>query len=350
MVSFVKWTLSVLLLFLCLFGDCWITPLDSPATTPALSGWRLTNRALLARQDSDSCTAYLDDPDVPDCGPLCGPSNLACTQAPLDKRNRRIFFGPEPGAWNETDPSPEELKTLQKRTITPLLQNQLADYLIDQFQGNPDPYFGTPSSIADPSDNVVRQELFGNTPFQVGTNGLCGCTVVTVVSTRAVYMGHFFEVPSWSSSASVFKQRVLNFFSGGGQVGQGPAMNPDLFTANDDTRVYVMTPRSARGNYQNYQNSNYYGKVPRLLNTIRTALGNQDVPIAVWNYIPLECEIDGETNDELFESERGVALFQFDPDAFGSGVRGWRILYEALQFLSTDPAPGAESASGVPDP
>lgn len=50
MVSFVKWTLSVLLLFLCLFGDCWITPLDSPATAPALSGWRLTNRALLARQ------------------------------------------------------------------------------------------------------------------------------------------------------------------------------------------------------------------------------------------------------------------------------------------------------------
>lgn len=67
----------------------------------------------------------------------------------------------------------------------------------------------------------------------------------------------------------------------------------------------------------------------------------------MWNYVALDGELQ---NAELFESERGNALFQYDPNAFGDGVRGWRILYENLQFLSTDPAPGAGSANGVPPP
>lgn len=126
-------------------------------------------------------------------------------------------------------------------------------------------------------------------------------------------------------------------------------MNPDLFPPDADTRVYVMTPRSTR-ELGKYYKSNYFVKVPQLLDTIRSALGSQDVPIAVWNYKPLDCEVNDEVNPELFESEKGNALFQFDPNAFGDGVRGWRILYESLQFLSTDPAPAPAAASGVPDP
>lgn len=141
-------------------------------------------------------------------------------------------------------------------------------------------------------------------------------------------------------------------------------MDPYNFGEDDDTRVYVMTPRRSKTVVDNEGNpyiefgdtftTNCIKKIPQLLNTIRTALWN-DVPIALRNYEPLDCNApdasgpDPEPNPALFESERANALFQFDPDAFGNGKSGWRLFYEGIQFSSTDPAPGPEAATGVPD-
>lgn len=78
-----------------------------------------------------------------------------------------------------------------------------------------------------------------------------------------------------------------------------------------------MTPRR-RGPTATYTDSNYRGKVPRLLNTIRSVLGS-DVPIAVWNYYRLD--YDNRT-EELMGTETlaGHACFQFDPNGGGQGL------------------------------
>lgn len=142
-------------------------------------------------------------------------------------------------------------------------------------------------------------------------------------------------------------------------------MDPYYFSKDDDTRVYVMTPRKSQERYDKKKrmtyivfgdafSTNYNSKIPKLLNTIRSVLWS-DVPIALRNYEPLDCNAPGasgpdpEPNPALFESERANALFQFDPDAFGNGKSGWRLFYEGIQFSSTDPAPGPEAATGVPD-
>ncbi|EEA25968.1 hypothetical protein TMatcc_005778 [Talaromyces marneffei ATCC 18224] len=237
-----------------------------------------------------------------------------------------------------------------KRELTTLLQQDIAIYLPNQFNGQYDPYFGLPIALVeiidggDTDNTVVVQKELGDTPFQVGSAGLHGCTIVTIVSDKAAYMGHFWEIPSWPSTTREFNERVLNFFSGSGQFGIGPGLNPALFTANDNTRVYIMTPRR-RG--ARYTTSNYTKKVPILISTIKTALGNQNVPVAVWKYVRLNYHNPSE--EALANTnQRGIALFQFDPNAFGMGNRGWRILYEEMQFLSTDPTPGPDSENGIP--
>lgn len=354
MILFARRALSVLLLFLCL-GSCWVVPTDSSSSIELLSllGWNESSGALLVRRGVGECAGYpIEDPNVPECVSLC--SFATCNPGPLAKRDldkrSKGRLEKRDGALNET-----AYKTLLKRDFTEIRQTDLANYLVGQFENDLfDPYFGAPMSLYSPSENVVVQEVFGNTPFQVGIQGLCGCTAVTVVSERAVFMGHFYEDPTWVNPSS-FKNAVLNFFRGANQVGLGPALNPALFTANDDTRVYIMTPRSRNvgsSTSQPWTRTNYYGKLAQLISTIQSRLGSS-VPIAVWNYPRLDCTVivngEEQTNPALFESERGVGVFQYDPTGYNN-ARGWRLFYEQLLFRSTDPAPGPESARGVPPP
>jgi hypothetical protein len=139
---------------------------------------------------------------------------------------------------------------------------------------------------------------------------------------------------------------VLNFFSGGNQFGVGPALNPALFTSSaaDDTRVYIMHPRRRNGQYTT---ANYLTKLPQLISTIKTALGNQNVPIAVWKYVRLDYNVPSDYA-QVNTNQRGMALFQFDPNGGGPGVQGWRLFYEEQPFFSSGPAPGPEAVNGVP--
>jgi hypothetical protein len=139
---------------------------------------------------------------------------------------------------------------------------------------------------------------------------------------------------------------VLNFFSGGNQFGIGPGLNPALFTSSpaDDTRVYIMHPRRRNGQYTT---ANYLTKLPQLINTIKTALGNQNVPIAVWKYVRLNYDLTSDLA-QANTNQRGIALFQFDPNGFGPGVQGWRLFYEEQPFSSSGPAPGPAAVNGVP--
>ncbi|RFU32890.1 hypothetical protein B7463_g3469, partial [Scytalidium lignicola] len=351
-------TLTILLLCFFTFGGCWLQPEDDPFNSLLPPpGWRLGNRALLARQSPAPCDPEIIDPDTPDCRTLCGGGAGPCAGgAALKRRDLRIAR--QPAILNSTDLPSKVPNELWKRVFTDLTQDQLPAYLVDQFDGNPDAGYGTPISIIPPENsvsvqrNVVVQRSFAKVPFAIGTNGLCGCTVVTVASTQAVYMGHFFENPSWTNSAATFTNSVLNFFGGNvNGAGTGPQINPDLFGAEVDTRVYIMTPRRGKST-AGAGSPLYRGKVPQLISAIQVTLGD-DVPLALFNYTPLECdedpgEDDSPPNPDLFTSQRGVALFQFDPQADEDGKPGWRLFYEHHQFTSSGPAPGPDAVNGIP--
>ncbi|RAL09591.1 uncharacterized protein BO97DRAFT_457798, partial [Aspergillus homomorphus CBS 101889] len=139
--------------------------------------------------------------------------------------------------------------SLSKRVFQPLTLAEIREYVPRQTnEDTEDPYYGELIRIIEYDEdgepeppNVAVQNTFRNAPFQIGTDGLVGCTVVTVVSRRAVYMGHYWEGPNWKDPND-FVTIILNFISNTNpRDGSGPALNPALFNrATDDTRIYIM--------------------------------------------------------------------------------------------------------------
>lgn len=74
--------------------------------------------------------------------------------------------------------------------------SQIGEYLVDQFQGSSwDDQYGELGRLAianedgfDVDDPVSQQRTLGTDGVRLGSNGLHGCTVVTIVSKRAVWM------------------------------------------------------------------------------------------------------------------------------------------------------------------
>ncbi|KAK3945228.1 hypothetical protein QBC46DRAFT_433392 [Diplogelasinospora grovesii] len=103
---------------------------------------------------------------------------------------------------------------------------------------------------------VSREKQFTEgSPFQIGSGGLHGCTVMTLASNRAAYMAHYWEVYALGNSDDVsqsaptyndFQTKVLNAISGTGTqdpitVGSGVTWN--LYNEDgDQTRLIFMTP------------------------------------------------------------------------------------------------------------
>jgi hypothetical protein len=153
-------------------------------------------------------TGY-DDPDVPTCVPLCTPAGDACSglRIPLVERKRSLWQNTNPEAepddWALRNVSlkPHEnaikVRHLAKRAISAITEGQITTYVPaqwDESDGEFDQNFGFPSPLVEQvgdeeSDNTVtNQTRFTNIAFQIGSRGLHGCTMVTVVSNRAVYM------------------------------------------------------------------------------------------------------------------------------------------------------------------
>ncbi|OJJ03001.1 hypothetical protein ASPVEDRAFT_712611 [Aspergillus versicolor CBS 583.65] len=216
---------------------------------------------------------------------------------------------------------------------------------------------------------VRRQATFGANAFQMGTSGLCGCTQVTLVSRRAVWMAHFWEtyshgdsdwVPSLGTptaangyppgpdntdhvaSYSAFEERIIDALSEQEPAGptmqrgrkpkdyimpEGPPIQANLFNRPDDgTMLFVMSPRkSSRDNRFRYSN-----RVPLIMDAITDILGRRPVEY-MFPYLPLNMRVRRD-RELAGQNKRGHALFQYDPDADGAGTRGWRLIYEGREW------------------
>jgi len=170
---------------------------------------------------------------------------------------------------------------------------------------------------------------------------LTGCTVLTVVSRRAVYMGHFWQnlgFKNYASPADVragaegrpasFPRNVRNLITG--QTPQyratGPALNPSLYNQEDDkTYASILTPA--------YQADNLY--FPTQVAAMVTLLGEliPGIHVVVKPYYPLTEE---EENDISGASVRGQTMFEYDRNADGQGNADWRLWYEQFSQRGTN--------------
>ncbi|GAB1198536.1 hypothetical protein APSETT444_007859 [Aspergillus pseudonomiae] len=254
---------------------------------------------------------------------------------------------------NNTTSDAEPELFLGKRDFQTFTLDGIRAYVADSGV-KPDPYYGRPLDLVQfnrgqsTDKSRTQQRKFGRQPFQIVTRGLIGCTVVTVVSRRAVYMGHYWEVPSWGKKAD-FTRNVINFIAGRTpRVGVGPILDPALFNApDDDTRIYIMHPRvgEAGGRGGKHTTPTYPGK----LQDLKDLLNKQLLPgaaTATWLYIKAGFPREGEPDVPPY---RRHAIFQYDPVAHGEDMKGWRLFYEDHYFDDTNPAPGPASANGIPD-
>jgi hypothetical protein len=218
------------------------------------------------------------------------------------------------------------------------------------------------------------QFTFGNNYFSIGTGNpgnepgsfdvLTGCTVITLVSRRAVYTGHFWELKqgdAWrnppakfaahANPSASFQQNVINHVLGQQPTYQatGPPIDPTLFNrADDQTYLFVTTPRStgfwtnpdgpmrypnfgAGGLFEttikqiipNVQPLYYYYKSQKAKTYAGTEVSSQ--PPHMHSYFQMVL------HSRLQQSYRqGQTLFEYDPQADGTNP-DWRLFIWGLR-------------------
>ncbi|KAJ0426709.1 hypothetical protein BJY00DRAFT_270854 [Aspergillus carlsbadensis] len=202
---------------------------------------------------------------------------------------------------------------------------------------------------------VMLQREFGDESFQWGTGGLHGCTMVAVISRRAVWMAHFWEVYSHSKQTTTnptsdsyraFRQRIIDAFRGNEvaapvvprrngkpyRIPNGVPINRNLFNGeNDGTRIIIMTPNplGSRGAARNIER--YHDRHEIMVQELREHVGG-DPQVDTYIYSALNYAIPAEHALENTQ-RRGMCVFQYDVDSDGQGTKAWRLLYEQ-QFYS----------------
>ena len=197
-------------------------------------------------------------------------------------------------------------------------------------------------STGDYSSTTVQHTFDQVNKYELGTGGLTGCSVLTIVSRRAVFMGHFFESLAFSRPTRAqliaegqnpdtyprlnFVGEVTNLIdqSLGTTAGVGPSLDVSLFNLpTDNTQAFIMTPRAWNGNAGAWQ---YTNKINSVIGQVQGLLPNiANIPVT--DYVRLDME-DPAQEAELYSNARGAAFFQYDPNNRGS--QGWRLFYERL--------------------
>ncbi|RYP20713.1 hypothetical protein DL765_002663 [Monosporascus sp. GIB2] len=173
---------------------------------------------------------------------------------------------------------------------------------------------------------VMRQRAFRDEPFQFGTGGLHGCTMVAIISKRGVWMAHFWEIYSNgaqgvdSTRNAAFRERVLDAMQGNpvtrpmpNQSGKpyiplnGPAVNPDLFNQDsDETKLIFMTP-TKDGEQSGSGKLMYTNRVAEIESIVRHIIGRRPQVIK-YAYKRLDYNDPADAAMEN-QSNRGMCLF-----------------------------------------
>ncbi|KAF2865678.1 hypothetical protein BDV95DRAFT_612545 [Massariosphaeria phaeospora] len=264
------------------------------------------------------------------CRKKCGlPSNSNPTQDLTERSLNKL--------WNHHDDDPGESHGLNKRVLAQLGAGGLNvnNYVVSRVKALPN----TKTIMFKTDRSTSRFVELGERSFDFGMEGLCGCTLLLVVSDTHVYGGHYFETLAFDNSdaenpvnTADFQGQVINFLDNGSNrrrfpfTVEGPALAPQAahFPVGS-TRAYVMAPADA-GNLL------YPALVNQLVAKVNALIGT---PPIVMDYTPVD-----EAEDEirrrnrqprLLDSSRGRALYQYDVTA---GVRTHRFIFEQTQVFA----------------
>ncbi|KAJ6070117.1 hypothetical protein N7499_012004 [Penicillium canescens] len=205
-----------------------------------------------------------------------------------------------------------------------------------------------------------------DTAFEMGLEGLCGCSIVVVVSKQAIWFAHIFEDNSFSpreeyadglSPQEMFELTALNFLDTGidaifGVQFQSLKGVRNLFPVGDGvTSAFIVTPQKelddaveggtgADTNVYYTEGLMYDWAVVQLVAKIKSLI--PDIPVTVRQYQALNS--DAPDADEAFNTRRGKHLFQYDPQA-RQGQKGVRLYLEGDRALNEFWAPEERSLS-----
>ncbi|KAF2447825.1 hypothetical protein P171DRAFT_441729 [Karstenula rhodostoma CBS 690.94] len=275
--------------------------------------------------------------------------------------NQPLFLGID-GNENATE------SRLAKRAFPENIDNNedAAKYVIGVLTGPspPDGFFATGTPAA-----VQYMRKFEDKAFSYGTAGLHGCTMVAIISKRAVYIAHFWETYSThgddvvtGNSRQQFLERVVNALKG---VPVASPYNPpeasnknDRIARNhryvppvgdpidfslfdregddgDNSMMYIMTPVKA-GREEDSTDFEYKKKYEQVLGQeIRRRGRIRGCGIAITGYKRLVYKINQAGQPEKAEGHeddweefvnpkhaKGMALFEYD------GKDTWRLFWE----------------------
>lgn len=149
--------------------------------------------------------------------------------------------------------------------------------------------------------------------YDMAVQGLYGCTSVVVVSEKAVYMSHFWEVPGFSQgnwgigTQERFEQEVLTPLENGGSGISGLrqyAGSNGAFSRQYRPAAYVIRPGSSgRTDYD----KSYDKKVDQIVEKVKDILGVSTPPI------PITYSRAAGGGDDSYFTPLGKVLFQYDP-------------------------------------
>ncbi|CEJ55076.1 hypothetical protein PMG11_01353 [Penicillium brasilianum] len=237
------------------------------------------------------------------------------------------------------------------------------EWMVNQFNGENgliyvfDPRPGVINGVLR-DENTARFRKLENTAINMGVEYLCGCTILVIVSSRAVYFAHFFESLSWNPDRDILLERgnpsidrnfrlsVLDFLTTGRDWPEGLvnenvrlAGKIDSFTTEFNTRAFILTPQNQRdpaeaagaatsGRDVYIDGLLYKPLVDQLIAEVERILR---VSVNTFTYQAL----DG-TNRALDVTGRGKALFQYDPAA-RPGRKGVRLIFQGRTIRVTEP-------------
>ncbi|KAI1735148.1 hypothetical protein F4680DRAFT_453241 [Xylaria scruposa] len=288
--------------------------------------------------------------------PACSPSTCTDSVCNLPMRKKRalpvISIG-SAGNITEFDLDLELLPSsdnpgklgLLKRVLRPVRQNGINAYLMRQGAKenliNMCPTdaggYGSPSYCVQyrfSDENIPVDQSTGQMLIGTGDTELTGCTVLTIASSKGVYMCHFWQDLNYPNQGATGHpdrpalgfQPVLNMLRGEGdrQWAVGPAIDKSLFVGElTNTWAFICTPRAGASlnDPQSYHYVSQQQQLVALLTDLIPGIG-----IINYNYywvLPYT------------QDYQGVALFEYDRNADGQGNADWRLWLEASNEMGT---------------
>ncbi|KAK1714361.1 hypothetical protein BDP67DRAFT_589745 [Colletotrichum lupini] len=170
--------------------------------------------------------------------------------------------------------------------------------------------------------NTAIFRRFGRNSFSLGTNGLCGCSSLWIISRKGVYATHYWESISFApekewrnpgeTNAEVFERTVIDGLKSGIAVKGKPMqarLNRDEI-ADDHIKAYLIHPQRTWKNtpaaVEGYRVQ--WNRIKDTVKAIIPELASDDK----WEEV-IYNRLRG--NDrQLFETALGHVLFQFSPD------------------------------------